>query len=158
GTCPGRSPPTSAPSTSSTGASSACSTKPESTYRERRLLASESGPIVRPVVKGLLVATALAATLPALPKVASLPALRSHGLTVKAQAATDRQPGNPAVGFGSVWVPSSENEIVDRYDQSTAKLQARIRAGSTHAPGQNEYFDSIAVGATSVWAASDAGN
>jgi YVTN family beta-propeller protein len=90
--------------------------------------------------------------------VAPLPKLESHGLKVSSQAATDRQPGNPAVGFGSVWVPSSENDIVDRYDATTGRLQTRIRAGSTHAAAQNQYFDSVAVGATSVWAASDAGN
>ena len=59
------------------------------------------------------------------------------------------QVGNPAVGFGSVWVPTSENEIVDRYDLKTGKLQKRIRAGSAHATVQNEYFDSVAVGAKS---------
>src|SRR5690242_14892020 len=114
--------------------------------------------MVRPVTRGLLLATAFAAALPALPKVAPLPALRSHGLTVAAQYAADRQPGNPAVGFGSVWVPSSENDIVDRYDATTGKLQARIRAGRAHAAAQNQYFDSVATGAASIWAASDVGN
>ena len=111
-----------------------------------------------PVGKGILFATALAAALPALPKVAPLHPLRSHGLTVAAQFAADRQPGNPAVGFGSVWVPSSENDIVDRYDAATGKLQTRIRAGTAHAATQNQYYDSVAVGTTSVWAASDVGN
>jgi hypothetical protein len=79
-------------------------------------------------------------------------------LTVAAQHAADRQPGNPAVGFGSVWVPSSENDLVDRYDAATGKLQTRIRVGTAHTAAQNQYFDSVAVGATSVWAASDVGN
>ncbi|HST15618.1 MAG TPA: glutaminyl-peptide cyclotransferase [Gaiellaceae bacterium] len=108
--------------------------------------------------KAILFATVLAAALPPLPKVAPLPALRSHGLTVAAQFAADRQPGNPAVGFGSVWVPSSANDIVDRYDAATGKLQTRIPAGTAHATAVNQYFDSVAVGATSVWAASDVGN
>lgn len=100
----------------------------------------------------------LAAALPSLPKVDPLPALRSHGLTVTAQSAADRQPGNPAAGFGSVWVSSSANDIVDRYDQATGKLQVRIRVGTAHTAVQSQYFDSVAVGATSVWAASDVGN
>lgn len=108
--------------------------------------------------RALLFATLLAAALPPLPKVAPLPTLRTHGLTVTAQSAADRQPGNPAVGFGSVWVPSSENDIVDRYDQASGKLQLRIRAGSARTSVQGQYFDSVAVGATSVWAASDVGN
>jgi DNA-binding beta-propeller fold protein YncE len=109
------------------------------------------------VSRGLLFATVLAAALPPLPRLAPLPPLRSHGLTVAGQFAADRQPGNPAVGFGSVWVPSSENDIVDRYDRA-GKLQVRIRAGTAHATAQSQYFDSVAVGATSVWAASDVGN
>ncbi|MGN6798617.1 MAG: Vgb family protein [Gaiellaceae bacterium] len=110
------------------------------------------------MTRGLLFAIVSTAALPALPKVAPLPSLMSHGLKVTAQFAADRQPGNPAVGFGSVWVPSSENDIVDRYDVATGKLQTRIRVGTTHAAAQNQYFDSVAVGATSVWAAGDAGN
>ncbi len=108
--------------------------------------------------RGLLFATVLAAALPPLPKIVPLPTLRSHGLTVTGQSAADRQPGNPAVGFGSVWVPSSENDIVDRYDQASGTLQARVRAGTAHTTVQSQYFDSVAVGATSVWAASDVGN
>lgn len=99
-----------------------------------------------------------AAALPSLPTIAPLPPLHSHGLKVAAQHATDRQPGNPAIGFGSVWVSSSEDDIVDRYDAVTGKLQTRIRAGTAHAAAQNQYFDSVAAGATSVWAASDVGN
>jgi glutamine cyclotransferase len=79
-------------------------------------------------------------------------------VTVARQSATDRQPGNPSVGFGSVWVPSSASDIVDRYDAATGKLQARIKAGTAGTVAQNQYFDSVAVGATAVWAASDVGN
>jgi hypothetical protein len=110
------------------------------------------------VIRGALFATVLVAALPPLPKVAPLPPLESHGLTVAAQSAADRQPGNPAVGFGSVWVPSSENDLVDRYDLATGKLQTRIRAGTAHTAVEAQYFDSVAVGAASVWAASDVGN
>ena len=110
------------------------------------------------MVKGLLVATVLAAALPPLPKLAPLPKLRSHGLTGTAQVAADRQPGSPAVGLGSVWVPSSASDVVDRYDLATGKLQARIRARVAHTTTQNQYFDSVAIGAAGVWAASDVGN
>ena len=65
------------------------------------MLGREAGPIVRPVGKAILLATVVAAALPALPKVAPLPTLRSHGLTVAAQFAADRQPGNWARQAGT---------------------------------------------------------
>src|SRR5579885_1585291 len=104
------------------------------------------------------VATAIAA-LPPLPKIPPLPThLASAGLTVQAQTAVDPQPGNPAVGFGSVWVPSSANGVVDRVDPASLEVTARIPSAVAHTSVQNEYYDSVAVSATAVWHASDLGN
>src|SRR5436305_2914870 len=110
----------------------------------------------RPVMR-VLVVTLLLAALPPLPKVAPLPALEHSGVEIVGQTALDRQPGNPAVGFGSVWVPSSADGIVDRVDLKTRKVVARIRSGSIRTRAQNQYFDSVAVSRTAVWHASDVG-
>lgn len=108
---------------------------------------------------GLVVLAAAAAGLPPVPKIPPLPAhLAASGLTVEAQAAVDAQPGNPAFGFGSVWVPSSANGIVDRVDPRSLKVVARIVSSSSRTTAQNQYFDSVAVSATAVWHASDLGN
>lgn len=108
------------------------------------------------MIRFLVVALAVAA-LPPLPKVAPLPALDHSGVAVTGQTAVDRQPGNPAAGFGSVWVPSSASGIVDRVDPSSLKVIARIRDGATTTSVQNQYFDSVAVSAKAVWHASDVG-
>ena len=100
---------------------------------------------------------ALAAPLPPLPHVAPLPQLAAHGVAVVGQTAVDRQPGSPAVGFGSVWVPSSASGIVDRVDPATGKLVVRIRSVAATTAVQSQFFDSIAFTATAVWHASDAG-
>jgi DNA-binding beta-propeller fold protein YncE len=105
----------------------------------------------------VLAVAALAAALPPLPKVPPLPALEHNGVEIVSQTAVDRQPGNPAVGFGSVWVPSSADGIVDRVDLKTRKVAARIRSGDTRTRAQNQYFDSVAVSAKAVWHASDVG-
>lgn len=105
-----------------------------------------------------MLAVALAAgALPALPKVAPLPHLGHKGIEIVAQVAVDRQPGNPAVGFGSVWVPSSADGIVDRVDAKTLKILARIRSGAARTQVESQYFDSVAVSANAVWHASDVG-
>lgn len=104
-----------------------------------------------------LAAAIVVATLPPLPKIAPLPALAHDGVEVVSERAVDRQPGSPAVGFGSVWVPSSADGIVDRVDAKTGKLLARIRSGTSRTTAQNEYFDSVAAGAGAVWHASDVG-
>jgi hypothetical protein len=98
------------------------------------------------------------ASLPPLPKIAPLPPLAANGIHITAQIALDRQPGNPAVGFGSVWIPSSATGILDRVDPRSGKLIARIRSSLTTTATQNQYFDSVAVSADAVWHASDAGN
>ena len=108
------------------------------------------------MVRAIVVAL-IAAALPPLPKVAPLPTLEHDGIEIVGQTAVDRQPGNPAVGFGSVWVPSSADGIVDRVDPKTLKVVARIRSGSTRTRAQNQYFDSVAVSAKAVWHASDVG-
>jgi streptogramin lyase len=77
---------------------------------------------------------------------------------VEAQVAVDRQPGSPAYGFGSVWVPSSEDGIVDRVDPKTMKVIARIRTGPAAAIPQNQYYDSVAISPGAIWHASDAGH
>ena len=105
----------------------------------------------------MLAVALVAGALPALPKVAPLPSLRHSGIAIVGQVAVDRQPGNPAVGFGSVWVPSSADGIVDRIDPRTLKILARIRSGDVRTQVQDQYFDSVAVSATAVWHASDAG-
>jgi hypothetical protein len=100
-----------------------------------------------------------AAALPSLPHIPPLPhGLQASGLRVAAQTAVDRQPGAPAFGFGSVWVPSSQSGILDRVDPHTTKVVARIRSARAVAVPQNEYFDSVAVSPTAVWHASDVGN
>ena len=105
----------------------------------------------------MLAVALVAGALPALPKVAPLPPLGHTGIEIVGQVAVDRQPGNPAVGFGSVWVPSSADGIVDRVDAGTLKVVARIRSGAARTQVQNQYFDSVAVSATAVWHASDVG-
>src|SRR5690349_14945509 len=108
---------------------------------------------------GLIVMASAAAALPPLPTIPPLPAhLASAGLTVQAQTAVDRQPGNPAFGFGSVWVPSSATGVVDRVDPKSLKVTVRIPSAVAHTTAQNEYYDSVAVSANAVWHASDLGN
>lgn len=98
-------------------------------------------------------AVARAAThLPALPK------LSHSGVAVSGWTAVDRQPGNPAFGFGSVWVPSSGSGTLDRVDPKSLRVIARIRSASVSATAQNQYFDSVAVSGSAVWHASDLGN
>ena len=108
---------------------------------------------------GLIAVTAAVAGLPPLPKIAPLPPhLAASGLTVEAQTAVDLQPGSPAFGFGSVWVPSSATGIVDRVDPKTLEVTARIGGGRPRTVAQNQYYDSVAVSPTAVWRASDVGN
>src|SRR4051794_10273215 len=119
---------------------------------------AELSPLAIPVLQGhlyvwcamlrlLLVVVVFAASLPPLPKVAPLPPLDHSGIEIVRQAAVDRQPGSPALGFGSVWVPSSADGIVDRVDPKTLHILARIRSGATRTRAQNQYFDSVAVSA-----------
>jgi hypothetical protein len=95
---------------------------------------------------------ALAAPLPALPPLAH------HGLVAARWTRVDAQPGNPAVGFGSVWVPSSATGFLDRVDLHSFRVVARIRSTTLSSIPQGQYFDSVAVSPTAVWHASDAGN
>lgn len=104
---------------------------------------------------GLSVAAATAALAAPLP---ALPPLAHHGLVAARWARVDPQPGNPAVGFGSVWVPSSATGFLDRVDGHSLRVVARIRSTSLSSIPQNQYFDSVAVSPTAVWHASDAGN
>jgi hypothetical protein len=106
----------------------------------------------RQSVSVVAAAAALAAPLPALPPLAH------HGLVAARWTKVDPQPGNPAVGFGSVWVPSSATGYLDRVDAHSFRVVARVRSTTLSSIPQNQYFDSVAVSPTAVWHASDAGN
>jgi DNA-binding beta-propeller fold protein YncE len=93
----------------------------------------------------------------ALAAAACAAAFASSGLSVQATLRVDPQPGAPAYGAGSVWVPSSATGFVDRVDPVSMKVVARIRSSTTRTTPKNQYFDSVAVAGTSVWHASDAG-
>lgn len=93
-----------------------------------------------------------AAHLPALPK------LSHSGVAASAWTSVDRQPGNPAYGFGSVWVPSSGTGTLDRIDPKSLRVIAQISSTAVSATTQNQYFDSVAVSGSAVWHASDLGN
>lgn len=87
-----------------------------------------------------------------------LPALSHTDVAATAWTSVDRQPGNPAFGFGSVWVPSSGTGTLDRVDPKSLQVIARIRSSSSSTSAQNQYFDSVAVSRSAVWHASDLGN
>lgn len=96
---------------------------------------------------------------PAVALAAALPPLDHNGVTADAWANVGHQPGNPAFGFGSVWVPSSGSGYLDRVDPKTLRVVAHIRSAKLLAPPpQNQYFDSVALSRTAVWHASDLGN
>jgi streptogramin lyase len=91
--------------------------------------------------------------------VGALPPLEHSGIAADAWTSVDRQPGNPAFGFGSVWVPSSGSGYVDRVDPKTLRVVVRIRSAKlAGTPPQNQYFDSVALAKNAVWHASDLGN
>src|SRR4051812_48816413 len=114
-------------------------------------------PGVRRVVGVAAVSVALA--LPALAVGAGpLPPLDHNGVTADAWTTVDSQPGNPAFGFGSVWVPSSGSGRLDRVDPKTLRVVARIKSTHVITPPPNQYFDSVALSRSAVWHASDAGN
>lgn len=107
----------------------------------------------------ILVAAALALAVPAIALAAALPPLEHNGVTADAWTTLGKQPGNPAFGFGSVWVPSSGSGYLDRVDPKTLRVVAHIRSTKLIAtPPQNQYFDSVALSRTAVWHASDLGN
>jgi streptogramin lyase len=104
-------------------------------------------------------AAAVALALPALAVGAgALPRLDHNGVTADAWTTVDSQPGNPAFGFGSVWVPSSGSGKLDRVDPKTLRVVAHIKSTSVVTPPPNQYFDSVALSKTAVWHASDVGN
>ncbi|HEV2591861.1 MAG TPA: hypothetical protein VGU02_08200 [Gaiellaceae bacterium] len=106
----------------------------------------------------LIAAAAVALALPAFALAATLPPLDHNGITADAWTTVDRQPGNPAYGFGSVWVPSSGSGTLDRVNPKTLRVVAHIHSTKVFNPPQNQYFDSVALSRTAVWHASDEGN
>lgn len=106
----------------------------------------------------LIAAAVVALAVPTFALAAALPPLDHNGITADAWTTVDRQPGNPAFGFGSVWAPSSGSGMVDRVDPQTLKVVARIKSAKVINPPQNQYFDSVALSRTAVWHASDQGN
>ena len=77
-------------------------------------------------------------------------------IPIAATIAVGREPGAPATGFGSVWVPNTGDGSLARIDPTTNAVVARIPyAPYRHPSDRGDYYDSAAVGYGSVWVASD---